>query len=416
MSVVIRGGFPFVGERHQSALVRAEGMYVFDQDGKRYADLCSGLWNMPLGYSNERIKSHVKKQLEKLPFSNLLAFFSDIQEQYAQRLIDWMGDFAYVLYTCSGSEAIEAAIKTCRKYQALKNRPERKKIAAFSLSYHGTSYGAMSVSGIDQILARDYAPLLSDISWLPLPADWNSEKEWTENIDCLFQKNGEQLAGFLVEPVLASGGVIPVPVPVLEHLQNRCQEYGTLLVVDEVATGFGRTGVPFAYQRAGLSPDLVCLSKAINNGYLPLGALLYGRTCAEIFTQKQACLEHFSTQGGNAVAVAAAMGLLECMQEYACFQVQEKGAFFLRLLQEGLQSKANVRGCGLMLAVDFPEKFDGMEVLHTMELFKKRGLIVNMYNNEPYNRGISLFPPFLITQKEIETYSQQILTVLCRLL
>ena len=251
---VIRSGYPFGWGAYESTLVRGDGMYVFDQNGKRYLDLCSGLWNMPLGYSERRIKAVVNKQMEQLPFSNLLVFSSDIQTQYAQRLLQWMGDFGCVLYTCSGSESVEAAIKTCRQYQCLRNRPERRRIAAFTLSYHGTSYGAMSVSGIDQILTDVYRPLVPEISWVTVPADYADEDAWRQAIDGLWEREGDYLAGFIVEPVMASGGVVPIPTPVLQHIQQRCRERDVLLVADEVATGFGRTGTPFAWQQAEITP------------------------------------------------------------------------------------------------------------------------------------------------------------------
>lgn len=416
MNPVIRGGFPFTQERQQSAFVRAERMNVYDQNGKRYVDLCSGLWNMPLGYSNALIKDRITEQIEQLPFSNMLSGFSSVQEQYAKRLVDVMGDFACVLYTCSGSESVEAAIKTCRKYQRLRNQSGRKKIGAFSLSYHGTSYGAMSVSGIDQPLTDDYAPLLPEICWCPVPSNYKNEQEWAESIDVFFVRYGEELAGFIVEPVFASGGVVPVPAAVLRYLQKRCRQYDALFVIDEVATGFGRTGTMFAYEQPGLSPDLVCLSKAINNGYLPLGALVYGWECARVFLEKQEGIEHFSTQGGNTAAVSAAIGMLECMRDYASFKVAEKGNYFLNLLKEGVGARTEVRGAGLMIGVDFPERFNGLDVLRAVELFRKRGFIVYMYNNEPYNRGISFFPSFLITEEEIEAYSRQIVSLLQRIL
>lgn len=414
-NAVIRSGYPFGWGAYESTLVRGEGMYVFDQNGKRYLDLCSGLWNMPLGYSEKRIKACVTKQLESLPFSNLLVFSSDIQARYAQRLLQWMGNFSSVLYTCSGSEAVEAAIKTCRQYQCLRNHPERKWIGAFTLSYHGTSYGAMSVSGIDQIITDVYRPLVPEICWVTVPGDYTDEDAWLQAIDSVLEREQDYLAGFIVEPVMASGGVVPIPPRVLQHIQQRCQALGSLLVVDEVATGFGRTGTPFAWQQAGLSPDLVCLSKAINNGYLPLGALVFSQTCADVFAEQGASLEHFSTQGGNGAAVAAAMGMLDCMKQYDQFQVKEKGALLLNQLRAGLEGRANVRGLDLMAAVDFPKRFDSLQMLQVVELFKKRGILVYMYNNEPFNRGVSFFPPFLITQEELEGCVQKILSILSRL-
>ena len=135
-----------------------------------------------------------------------------------------------------------------------------------------------------------------------------------------------------------------------------------------------------------------------------------------MFLEKQEGIEHFSTQGGNTAAVSAAMGMLECMRDYASFKVAEKGNYFLNLLKEGVGARTEVRGAGLMIGVDFPERFNGLDVLRAMELFRKRGFIVYMYNNEPYNRGISFFPSFLITEEEIESYSRQIVSLLQRIL
>lgn len=254
---VICGSFPFRERMAETALVKGEGIYLFDQDGRKYLDLCSGLWNVPLGYSNEEIKKHIEKQLEELPYNNLIAFSSDVQQRYALKLTDWLGErFSHVLYTCSGSETTEAAIKTCRQYQALSGQPHRKVIGAFSISYHGTSYGAMSVSGLDRPITSDYQPLVSAISLLEIPGDYRDEEEWIRCVDRFFDVNEDKLAGFVAEPVLASGGIIPVPFRILRHIADRCRRCGALLVDDEVATGFGRTGTPFLYQQAGFTLTL----------------------------------------------------------------------------------------------------------------------------------------------------------------
>lgn len=417
MNRVICGSFPFSQQEQSSVLVKGEDIYLYDRDGRKYVDMCSGLWNVPLGYSNENIKKHVIRQLEELPYNNLIAFQSDIQQRYASMLIDWLSeeDFSKVLYTCSGSETTEAAIKTCRQFQVLSGCEQKKTIGAFSISYHGTSYGAMSVSGLDRVVTKDYQPVLSGISFMEIPGNYNDEEEWMKYVDSYFDKYGENLAGFMAEPVLASGGIIPVPFNVLRYIACRCREYGALFVEDEVATGFGRTGIPFLYQQAGLKPDLLCLSKAVNNGYLPLGILVYGSECAGKFTESDAAIEHFSTQGGNALALAAAEGMLECMRDYGQYHVMEKGKYFAGLLREGLNGKAEIRNSGLMIAVDLPSRYAGADVLNIMELFKKRGIVVYMYNNDDYNRGISFFPPFIISKSEIEKYSGQILSVLRRI-
>jgi adenosylmethionine-8-amino-7-oxononanoate aminotransferase len=365
---------------------------------------------MPFGCSNEYLITKIKEQTDKLPFSNLLGLVADIQKKYAINLTGYMGDFTSVLYTCSGSEAIEAAIKTCRKYQSQKGRMRRKMISAFALSYHGTSYGAMSISGIDRVITEDYQPVLPQVQWIDVPKDFTDEKEWIRIIDHHFLQYGDIIAGMIIEPVLASGGVVIVPKEALKHLQQLCNKNDSLFVLDEVATGFGRTGVPFVFQKYDLQPDLVCLSKAINNGYLPLGALVYSSILSEYFVEKNTVIEHFSTQGGNLAAISAACAMLDLMKEYEKYDVGYKGNLFLEILKEELADKENilVHGVGLMIAIDFPVYTTGESLLALIGMLQKRGILVYMYNNPYYNCGISIFPPFIIMEEEIIKYAHMI--------
>ncbi len=403
---VIRGGFPFSYGSKDTLVTTGDGFYLYDRNGKRYLDLCSGLWNMPFGYSNNTIINKVKEQLDKLPFNNLLSLVADIQEEYAVNLTGYMRDFSSVLYTCSGSEAVEAAIKTCRKYQAQKGRANRKIISAFVLSYHGTSYGAMSLSGIERVLVEDYQPVLPQIQWIEVPVNLEDERAWIKLIDYHFELYGEFVAGVIVEPIFASGGIIAVPKEVLRYLQQLCNKNDSLLVVDEIATGFGRTGTPFAFQKYELKPDLVCLSKAINNGYLPLGGLVFSNALSEYFTEQNTVIEHFSTQGGNLAAISSASAMLDLMKSYDSYDVEGKGKLFLESLKMELSDCENIsiRGFGLMLAIDFTVSTMGERLLDILSMLQKRGVLVYMYNNGDYNRGISIFPSFLITEEEILKY------------
>ncbi|AQR88637.1 aspartate aminotransferase family protein [Clostridium saccharobutylicum] len=395
-------------------ITSGEDKYIYDSDGKKYLDFCGGIWNMPFGYTNLAINEKIIKQLNKLPFCNLVTNIADIQHNYAVRLCKIIGTGA-VLYTCSGSESIEAAIKTCRKYQAIK-KSSRKGISAFPLSYHGTTYGAMSVSGIDQVLLEDYFPLLDNIMWIDLPKDLQDEDIWIEVVENHFKKNAENMAGIIIEPIFGSGGIVPIPEKVFKRIQELCSSNDILLVVDEVTTGFGRTGIPFAFQRYGIKPDLICLSKGISNGYLPLGALAFSNRVVETFIEKDATLEHFSTQGGNLISIAAADAVLDLMEHYEDYEVAAKGEYMVNYLKQllGSYKSISVRGTGLMIGISFPKDLDAERLLDVWAKIRKRGLLVYIFSNPGYNLGLSLFPPFTSTKDDLKKAADKIVSLLKR--
>lgn len=394
-------------------IVSGEEKYVYDSNGKRYIDFCGGIWNMPFGYSNPIINEKIIKQLNKLPFCNLVTNIADIQHDYALRLCKIL-NMKSVLYTCSGSESIEAAIKTARKYQAIKKNNKKKGISAFTLSYHGTTYGAMSVSGVDQILLQDYSPLLDNITWIDIRDNLEDENVWIEKIEEHFCKNARNMAAIIIEPVFGSGGIVPIPERAFKKIEELCRENDVLLIVDEVTTGFGRTGVPFAFQQYNIEPDLVCLSKGINNGYLPLGTLVFSEKVAEEFVKHNATLEHFSTQGGNLISIAAADAVLDIMENYDDFQVKAKGEYMVSYLKELLKpyKSVEVRGEGLMIAISFPRNLDERRLFDVWEKVRKRGILVYIFINTGCNLGLSFFPPFISTKEDLKDVSNKIVKIL----
>ena len=398
----------------EAQFVFGEHQYLYDNNGKKYIDYCGGIWNIPFGYTNPIIVEKITAQLNKLPFCNLITHVSDIQYNYAVRLNKILGTNS-ILYTCSGSEAIEAAIKVCRKYQKLKNKSARS-VSAFSLSYHGTSYGAMSISGIDKNAASDYNPLLGGIEWIQLPHDLENIQLWMESIESHFEKNADRLAGVIIEPILGSGGIINVPLCVIQKIKENCDRHDIVLVFDEVTTGFGRTGVPFIYQKYDIMPDLICLSKGITNGYLPLGVLAFSNKITEVFAANHAGLEHFSTQGGNLLSVAAADAVLDIMQNYDEFEVLKKGEHFKRQLSEYLSPYPDVkiRGFGMMLAISFPKQTKEYLLLEIWRKLESHGILVYVFNNPGYNIGFSMFPPFTSSPDELSKSAKIITQTLKR--
>ncbi|MCX7842330.1 MAG: aspartate aminotransferase family protein [Clostridia bacterium] len=400
-------------EGNESAFITTgENIYLYDSNGKKYIDFCGGIWNVPFGYSNPTINNRITEQLKRLPFCNLISNTADIQHHYAVRLCKLLGSSA-LLYTCSGSECIEAAIKTCRLYQTIKGS-NRRDISAFNLSYHGTSYGAMSVSGVDNQAFNYYYPMVGGIKWISAPRDIENTELWLKAIEEHFRQNADAMAGIIIEPVFGSGGIIPLPYAALKRLEELCRENDILLVADEVSTGFGRTGVPFVFKSYGIDPDLTCLSKGITNGYLPLGVLAFSSRVTGVFAEKHAVLEHFSSQGGNLLAIAAADAVLDLMENYEEFEVSSKGEYFKNILKELLSPYKNVsvRGCGLMLAISFNKEPQTMRFIDILAKIRKRGLLTYHFYNPGYNAGLSFFPPYTSSRMDLQDAAEKVVSIL----
>ncbi|HIV17397.1 MAG TPA: aspartate aminotransferase family protein [Candidatus Alectryocaccobium stercorigallinarum] len=396
---LMRIGRPF-DEEEEKLIAGGDGEYLFDSNGRKYLDLCGGIWNTPFGYGNKYIIEKIKKQAEILPFCNLITSAADIQVSYAERLTRYLG-MEKLLFTCSGSEAVEAAIKAARQYQSIKNSGKRA-VAAFNLSYHGTSYGAMSVSGIDLSITAPFGPLLDGIEWIQTPQDIYDAVKWNREIERLFSEKAENLAGIIIEPVIASGGVIEVPDETLRYIERLCLENDVMLIYDEVSTGFGRTGVPFVFKDRGIKPDLVCLSKGMTNGYMPLGALAFSKRIAGTFIQAHETFEHFSSQSGNLISTAAADAVLDIMEDYDSYGVERKGECFRKVLAEELKDTgADVRGRGLMTGISLDQRLSDAAFKSIIDGIERQGILVYYFNNPGYNRGLSFFPPFTIEEETL---------------
>lgn len=386
--------------------IRGEGIFLFDESGKKYIDAISGLWNVSFGYANEQITSAVKEQVEKLPFINLCSSFTPIIGKYASKLIEVLrGDFNKLIYTCSGSESIECAIKLARKYQRLKGNKKRTQIAVFDISYHGTTYAAMSASGIDKVESKFYGPLVEGFVMLQNPLFLN-EKNGLNNIDEVLG-DCSMIAAILLEPIIGSGGIIPIPNWYITAIKEYAQKYDILVIFDEVATGFGRTGSLFAYMDMDITPDIMCVSKAINNGMIPMGAVLLSPAFEEFFKKKRQYVEHFSTQAGNPIACAAALEVINILTEQGMLtHIKEIGAYLYKKLIERLLALPNVReirGKGLMIGIDLVSEQGisySLEKLYDIEnKVRKRGLLVYPFVAGGVTSGINLFPIFLIDER-----------------
>jgi acetylornithine/N-succinyldiaminopimelate aminotransferase len=274
------------------AFERGEGAWLIATSGERYLDFTSGVAVNALGHAHPHLVEAITKQANRVwHVSNLYRIPES--ERVAERLC--AASFADVVFFCnSGAEAMECAIKMARKYQSASGRPERYRMITFEGAFHGRTLATLAAGGQKKYL-DGFGPVVDGFDQVPF-ADLEATKRAV----------GPQTAAILIEPIMGEGGVRVVPNEFLRALRRLCDEHGLLLVFDEVQTGIGRTGELFAYQRCGVTPDIMALAKALGGGF-PLGACLATSEAAKGMTTGT----HGSTFGGNPLAMAAASALLD---------------------------------------------------------------------------------------------------------
>lgn len=415
-------------------IVYGEGMYLQDTDGKRYIDGISGLWNVPLGYGNPEIREAIIKQLDDIAYVNPIQHSNPTTLKLAEMLLEAVPDhLVNVLYTCSGSESNELAIKIARRYNRFKGKPNKNIIATLDSSYHGTYYASMSASGVDRYQSESYGPKAPGFRFLPTPF-CKCKRDGYPSCDCIekkieeleeiFTAEGEDIAAILIEPILGSGGSIQIPQEYFAKINELCDRYDVLLIIDEVATGFGRTGTLFAFEQYDISPDMVCLAKGINNGYLPLAATIISERIYNKFIDENSHINHLSTQNGNPLACAAGIATINLLKDEKLLNhVKEIGELLRNRIFEEMKSHRNfteVRGRGLMLGVELMTS-DGSclspeQVLEIVNKLTQKGLIVYPFINPPYTTGFHLFPSYLISDEDVENIVKIIKKVFNRMI
>lgn len=369
-------------KRWNIEIEKGNGAVVTDTNGKEYLDFVSGIAVCNLGHCHPAVMEAVKQQLNKVwHVSNL--FQNSLQEEVAQ-LLTANSDGQYVFFCNSGAEANEAAIKLARKHT------KRSKIITFFHSFHGRTFATMSATAQSKI-HDGFGPLLPTFVYIPY-----------NDISALREAMDEETAAIMVEAIQGEGGVLPATKEFLQEIEKLCTQYGALMIVDEVQSGIGRTGKAFAYQHAGVSPDIITIAKALGNG-IPTGAMIGKEKLAESFGPGV----HGSTFGGNLLAMAAAKTVLQTIFNESFLQeVAEKGAYFLQLLHdeiEPLPVVKEVRGNGLLLGIECKQ-----EVGPLIEALQQNGLLVLSAGSHV----IRILPPLLVTKDEIQKAVQMLHDVL----
>lgn len=350
---------------------KGEGVYLYDDFDKRYLDFTSGIGVCNLGYNSQVLNTCLKAQIDMLWHSPNI-YESTLQEEVASYLSD---DNRYRTFFCnSGAEANEAAIKLVRKHT------NKEKIITFNQSFHGRTFASMTATGQGKI-HDGFGTLLNGFHYAP----YNDSEALKELVD-------EDTAAIMLEIIQGEGGVIPANKDWLQTIQKLCNEYGCLLVVDEVQTGIGRTGLLYSYQHYELQPDIITLAKGLGNG-LPVGAMLANTHVSKTFGYGS----HGSTFGGNRLSLTVAKEVLKTTRKQTFLDdVRQKGDFALSYLKNELTHEAcvqDIRGKGLMIGIELND-----DVLPIIERLMQRGLLVLQAGP----KVIRLLPPLIIEKKELE--------------
>ncbi len=368
---------------------RARGAMIEDMDGNRFLDFTAGIAVTNVGHSHPRVVAAIERQCRRLIHMSGTDFYYAPQVRLAEQLARLAPgpDPKRVFFTNSGAEAIEAALKLARRHTG------RNRALAFLGAFHGRTYGAMSLSGSKPMQRRGFAPLVPEIH--------HARYGDLESVHALLKTvcPADELAAIFVEPIQGEGGYIVPPDDFLPGLRRLCDEYQVLLVLDEVQSGFGRTGKHFASEHWGVEGDILCLAKGIANG-LPLGAIVARSTVMDWPSGS-----HASTFGGNPVACAAALATLRLIERRYCANAEVRGAQLcagLRGLLHQHPCVREVRGKGLMIGLEVQDE----EGRPAPQL---RDRIVDL----AFHRGLLLLPcgastvrfcpPLCLTARQVET-------------
>ncbi|WP_283391748.1 aspartate aminotransferase family protein [Millionella massiliensis] len=370
-----------VGQTSDSPLMievaRAEGIYFYAPDGKRYVDLIAGVSVSNVGHGNPAIVEAVCAQARD--YMHIMVYGEMIerpQVRYATAIASLLPDpLESIYFVNSGAEAVEGALKLAKRHT------HRTEIISFQNAYHGSTHGSMSVLGGETFVGA-YRPLLPDTRKLRYNR-FEDLAQITERTACV-----------LVEPVQGESGVNPPAPGFLEALRQRCTETGALLIFDEIQTGFGRTGAMFALQRYGVTPDIVCLAKALGGG-MPLGAFVSSNAIMSGL-QSDPPLGHITTFGGHPVCCAAGLAALNYIQEHdLATQAEPKGALFEALLHDH-PAVREIRRSGLLLAVELGSS---ERLFRAMALLKEAGYLSDWFLF--CDTAFRISPPLTITEEQI---------------
>lgn len=371
-----------------------DGPYIIDTSGKRYIDACGGAAVSCLGHSNARVQQSIHRQIDKIPYAHSSFFSNDALEQLADMLVARAPqDLDRVYFVSGGSEAMEAALKMARQYFLERDQPEKQLFISRKQSYHGNTLGVLSVGG-NQWRREPFRPLLMQANHISACYAYRDQSEDETEIDYglrvaneletrILELGPEKVIGFIAEPVVgATLGAVASVEGYFKRVREICDQYGILLILDEVMCGMGRTGTLFACEQDGITGDLVAIAKGLAAGYQPIGALLANKKIFETIRDGSGFFQHGHTFMGHPTACAAAVATLTEFEEHDLLNnVNLRGEQLRHRLRESLSECENVgdvRGRGLFIGIELvknsisKQPFDPAIPLHT--IVKKKAM------------------------------------------
>jgi putrescine aminotransferase len=368
-----------LGEKGVRIITRAQGVYIYDSEGKQILDGMAGLWCVNLGYGRQDLVDAATRQMQELPYYN--SFFQTSHPP-AIELSELLGEvsppqFNHTFFTGSGSEANDTVIKLVRRYWDLVEQPSRKAIISRKNAYHGSTVAAGSLGGMSE-MHKQTGMLLPGIEHIEQPyyfglgGDLSADAFGLQQARLLEEKilalGAENVAAFIGEPVQGAGGVIIPPETYWPEIQRICRQYDILLVADEVICGFGRLGEWFGSQRLGIEPDLMPIAKGVTSGYLPLGGVLVGDRIAEVVGRTGGEFAHGFTYSGHPAACAVALANIRALRDEGIVDRvrEETGPYFnqqfARLADHPIVGEA--RSIGLVGAIEIVQDKSSNERFH----------------------------------------------------
>jgi len=371
-------------------IAKAEGSWLYGPQGEKYLDFISGIAVSNLGHGHPRVKEAIHHQVDQHLHTMVYGeYIQSSPNRLAETLVAILPENLNCCYFVnSGAESIEGALKLAKRHTG------RTEIISFRGAYHGSTHGALSVSG-NETKKRAFRPLLPNVRFL----DFNEENQ--------LQHISSKTAAVVVETIQGDAGVRIPDQAYMQALRQRCTEVGALLILDEIQTGIGRTGKWFAFEHYGISPDILCTAKALGGG-LPLGAFISDLSIMQSLTESP-MLGHITTFGGNPVACAAATATLETIKQEGLLDlVESKGALIENLLQHPRIKE--IRRKGLFFAIDFETAEEVQEVVSTLI---EEGLLSFWFLSCPNSFRIA--PPLNISEEDLKWACAKILEIINRL-
>lgn len=391
---------------------RAEGIYIITEDGTRLIDGMSSWWASVHGYNHPKLNEALTQQLGKMAH----VMFGGLTHQPAidlgKKLLDIVpSGLDAIFYADSGSIAVEVALKMALQYQVAAKRPNKQQFASTHSGYYGDTWHAMSVcdpvNGMHSLYGKQL-PMQHFVSAPPLGFDRALTADDRESLAQFFVEYGEQLAGFIIEPIIQGAGGMRFYSPeYLRLLRALCDKYNVLLIADEIATGFGRSGKLFACEHASITPDIMTIGKALTGGYMTFAATLCTRHIADtIHNSDCPALMHGPTFMGNPLACAVACASIDLILSY---DIETRTANMQRTMEQALTPAAQLAGVAevrCLGAVAVIELEDAVDMPIFQSLLIDHGIWVR-----PFGKLVYIMPPYVVTNDELTTLCQALLKV-----